>query len=168
MIRQDVPEIKTLLDKINQWKDGPWLRIISPSLIPPESPLIRTLEGHTDTVAAVSVLPEGKRAISGSTDGTLKVWNLEKWGLLLALAEMALFTLSQLLRTARLSSQMKHRVRCIFCGWKRRGITPETQFGNKIACPKCGSDDVTFSKKKQLYMCPDCHHEFIVEEKISS
>lgn len=79
LIRQDVPEIKTLLDKINQWKDGPWLRIISPSLIPPESPLIRTLEGHTDTVAAVSVLPEGKRAISGSTDGTLKIWDFEKW-----------------------------------------------------------------------------------------
>ena len=30
----------------------------------------------------------------------------------------------------------------------------------KIACPKCNSEDVAFSKKRQLYVCADCHHEF--------
>jgi Zn finger protein HypA/HybF involved in hydrogenase expression len=35
---------------------------------------------------------------------------------------------------------------------EEKGITPESQFKHKIACPKCGSDDVTFSKKKQ-FMC---------------
>ena len=39
--------------------------------------MIRTLKGHNGDVNAVSVLPDGKRAISGSSDGTLKVWDLE-------------------------------------------------------------------------------------------
>jgi hypothetical protein len=35
-----------------------------------------------------------------------------------------------------------------------------------ITCPKCTSEDVTFSKKKQLYVCPDCLHEFTIEKNI--
>ena len=44
---------------------------------------VRTLRGHTESVLAVAVLPDGKRAISVSRDKTLKVWNLET-GLCLA------------------------------------------------------------------------------------
>jgi len=45
---------------------------------------------------------------------------------------------------------------------------PEATQSNQeaITCPKCASEDVTFSKKKQLYVCPDCHHEFTIEKKI--
>ena len=31
-----------------------------------------------------------------------------------------------------------------------------------ITCPKCDSEDVVFSKKRQLYVCPDCMNEFTV------
>lgn len=30
----------------------------------------------------------------------------------------------------------------------------------EIRCPGCGSSDVYFSKKKQLYVCEDCGNEF--------
>jgi WD40 repeat protein len=38
---------------------------------------LRTLEGHTDGVSAVAVLADGHRALSGSDDGTLRLWDLE-------------------------------------------------------------------------------------------
>ncbi len=38
--------------------------------------MIRTLTGHSDCVNAVAIANDGKLAISGSDDCTLKVWNL--------------------------------------------------------------------------------------------
>jgi WD40 repeat protein len=38
---------------------------------------IRTLEGHAGRVRAVALTPDGRRAVSGSDDKTLKVWDLE-------------------------------------------------------------------------------------------
>jgi WD40 repeat protein len=46
-------------------------------LTPPGGPLLRTLEGHTDGVRAVAVLADGRRAVSGSRDNTLRLWDLE-------------------------------------------------------------------------------------------
>ena len=40
--------------------------------------LVRTLEGHTHSVTAVVLMPDGRRAISGSADHTLRMWDLEK------------------------------------------------------------------------------------------
>ena len=40
------------------------------------SALERTLAGHEDWVLAVAVTPDGRRAISASSDRTLKVWDL--------------------------------------------------------------------------------------------
>jgi WD40 repeat protein len=40
------------------------------------SACIRTFEGHTGIVSAVAVLPDG-RAISGSSDSTIRLWDLE-------------------------------------------------------------------------------------------
>jgi WD40 repeat protein len=37
---------------------------------------LRTLSGHQDDVAAVAVTPDGKRAVSGSYDKTVIVWDL--------------------------------------------------------------------------------------------
>jgi WD40 repeat protein len=45
-------------------------------LTPPGGPLLQTLEGHTDKVWTVTLLPDGLRALSGSLDGTLKLWDL--------------------------------------------------------------------------------------------
>ena len=54
-----------------------WLRPLSQALTPPGGPLIRTLTGHADRVNSVALTPDGRRAVSGSRDKTLKVWDLE-------------------------------------------------------------------------------------------
>ncbi len=38
---------------------------------------IRTFEGHTDSVNSVSFSPDGKSALTGSKDNTLKLWEIE-------------------------------------------------------------------------------------------
>ena len=35
-----------------------------------------TLKGHTDTVYSVTLTPDGKHAVSGSLDNTLRLWDL--------------------------------------------------------------------------------------------
>lgn len=39
--------------------------------------LFRTLSGHSDLVKSLAFTPDTKRLVSGSFDGTLRVWNLE-------------------------------------------------------------------------------------------
>lgn len=34
-----------------------------------------------------------------------------------------------------------------------------------IIYPECGSEDIVFSKKRQLCVCPDCRHEFTNKKK---
>ncbi|MFM6669103.1 MAG: WD40 repeat domain-containing protein [Dolichospermum sp.] len=36
-----------------------------------------TIEGHSDSVDAIALTPDGKTVIAGSGDGTIKVWDLE-------------------------------------------------------------------------------------------
>lgn len=54
----------------------PWLRSLQATLYPPGTALVRVLVGHTFLVCAVAVTSDGRRAISGSEDQTLKVWDL--------------------------------------------------------------------------------------------
>ncbi|KAB8331285.1 hypothetical protein SD80_026020, partial [Scytonema tolypothrichoides VB-61278] len=71
------PGIQALLAQAKQWQDDPWLRPMTPSLTPPGGPLVRTLTGHSSSVKAVAVTPDGKRLISSAYyDNTLKVWDL--------------------------------------------------------------------------------------------
>jgi len=70
------PIFQGLLEQAKRWKQSPWLRPKTPSLTPPGGQLLRTLSGHSDTVLAVAVTPDGKQAISASRDKTLKVWDL--------------------------------------------------------------------------------------------
>ncbi len=55
----------------------PWLRLTNrvPFVLHPAC--LKTLEGHTYRVNAVVVTPDGRRAVSGSADNTLRVWDLE-------------------------------------------------------------------------------------------
>ncbi|MFM6776063.1 MAG: WD40 repeat domain-containing protein [Dolichospermum sp.] len=64
------PEINNLLQQISTDQG---LRCLTPSLTPPGSPLIRTLEGHTCSVITIAVTPDGKTVISGSDDKTNKI-----------------------------------------------------------------------------------------------
>jgi hypothetical protein len=72
----EVPDIQKLLEAAKQWKEKPWLRPLTPSLTPPGGALLRTLTGHTNTVWAVALTPDGKTAETASWDSTLKVWDL--------------------------------------------------------------------------------------------
>ncbi|MCF2147802.1 hypothetical protein IQ276_015505 [Desmonostoc muscorum LEGE 12446] len=69
-------EIQALLTQIKQKITTPWLCPLTPSLTPPGGRLLRTLTGHSNSVNAVAVTPNGQQVISASRDNTLKVWNL--------------------------------------------------------------------------------------------
>ena len=74
----DSPEIQSTLSQATRWKATPWFCPKTASLTQPGGPLIRTLAGHTDWVNAVAVTPDGRRAVSASSDKTLKVWDLDR------------------------------------------------------------------------------------------
>lgn len=79
----EIPEIQALLQQAKQNQTKPWLRPFTASLTLPGGALLRTLTGHYGAVRVVAVTSDGKQVISGSDDGTLKVWNLDTGELLL-------------------------------------------------------------------------------------
>ena len=40
--------------------------------------IVRRFEGHTDQVHSLAISPNGKLALSGSTDHTARLWDIEK------------------------------------------------------------------------------------------
>ena len=73
-----IPSLESLIMQIPKRITYPWLRPLAGSLASPGGPLIRTLQGHTGGVWAVAISQDGNQAISGSSDGTLKLWDLKK------------------------------------------------------------------------------------------
>jgi WD40 repeat protein len=72
-----LPAIQRFIAGVAAAAPAIWLRPLRPALHPPGTALVRTLEGHSDPVLGVAVTPDGKRAVSASSDNTLKVWDLE-------------------------------------------------------------------------------------------
>ena len=70
-------EIQDMLEQAVQGMTIPWLRPLTSTLPPPGQSLQRTLSGHEYSVNSVAVTPDGRFAISGSDDNTLKVWDLD-------------------------------------------------------------------------------------------
>ncbi|MEH2374809.1 WD40 repeat domain-containing protein [Nostoc sp.] len=72
------PEIQRILtDAVESKSEIPRFRPITASLMTPGGNLLRTLTGHNSWVSAVAIAPDGKTAVSGSGDNTLKLWDLE-------------------------------------------------------------------------------------------
>jgi WD40 repeat protein len=53
-----------------------WLRLRNRPPFTPNPACLKVLEGHTNSVCAVAMTPDGGRAISGSDDKTLRLWDL--------------------------------------------------------------------------------------------
>ncbi|MBD2538676.1 WD40 repeat domain-containing protein [Coleofasciculus sp. FACHB-SPT36] len=85
------PLVQDLVEQAKQCKYKPWLRPLTGSLTNPNEALLRTLTGHSHSVNAVAVTPDGKLAISGSGDNTLKIWNLATGKLLRTLTGHSLW-----------------------------------------------------------------------------
>jgi len=73
----DSSVVRELCNQILQFTQYSWLCPITPSLTPPGGPLLRTFTGHSHHVVALALAPDGRQVISGSHDGTIKVWDLE-------------------------------------------------------------------------------------------
>lgn len=69
--------IQHLLQQAKISKRSPWCCPLFCSLTPAGGPLVRTFEGHDNPVFSVAFSPDGKTALSGAEDNTLKLWNLD-------------------------------------------------------------------------------------------
>ena len=74
---RDLSAIKQFTDRVVEGAPAPWLRPVTSALHPPGTPLLRTLEGHSGAVCGVALTRDGRLAVSGSGDHTLKVWDLD-------------------------------------------------------------------------------------------
>ncbi len=69
--------IRKVLDEAKKSKKYPWLKPLFASLKEPDSVCLRILYGHINSVLSVAISPNAKRVISGSSDHTMKIWDLE-------------------------------------------------------------------------------------------
>ena len=73
----ELPEIQRFTSALVCANRKPWLRLLSATLHPPGTGLVRTLEGHSASINRVAITPDGLKAVSASWDNNLKVWDLE-------------------------------------------------------------------------------------------
>jgi hypothetical protein len=69
--------IKRLMEQIaDASEEGPWLRPLRPTLTVADNPLVRVLVGHASSVESLAITPDGRTVVSGSSDNTVRVWDL--------------------------------------------------------------------------------------------
>lgn len=79
-LTSESPELRGLLATARDWRGEPWLRPTAASLTPPDGPLLFSLIGHTNWVRDVVVTADDRFAVSGSWDGSVRVWELDDSG----------------------------------------------------------------------------------------
>ena len=71
------PAITFLLHRITLEETSPYIHPLHTTMTLAGGPLVRTLIGHSGAVWAIALTTDGCRALSGSDDRTLKVWDAE-------------------------------------------------------------------------------------------
>ena len=75
LAKQTLEDIEQLRRQVELMRTRPGIQSECSSLMPP-SMLSYTLSGHFKAILAVAITPDGQRAVSASSDNTLKVWDL--------------------------------------------------------------------------------------------
>lgn len=78
LMSSKLPAICDLLRQIETWEGRAWLCPQFPVLSQPGGSLRRILGSHRAPVTALAVTPDGKRILSGSEDGILRVWSIKE------------------------------------------------------------------------------------------
>jgi len=71
------PGVARLLAGAGSGRDVAWLRPLMPSLINVGGPLRMTIAAHTGWVGATAISSDGRIAVSGGDDATVRAWDLE-------------------------------------------------------------------------------------------
>ncbi|MGB7217524.1 MAG: protein kinase [Vicinamibacterales bacterium] len=77
LMHQGQPLISRFLGSLSEAAPRPWLRPLRPILTQAGGACVRILKGHSDSVFYLTLSADGRRAVSLSADGTLKVWNVD-------------------------------------------------------------------------------------------
>lgn len=75
-----VPGLGPLLAGAAAWRDEPWLMPLGAGLAELETSQAGSFQAHLDFIGALGVLPDGKRLVSASEDGTIRIWALSPEG----------------------------------------------------------------------------------------
>lgn len=68
----------SLTKKLFKYKEPEWIKTF-PIIADEWSPCLQTLEGHSDWVRSVAFSGNSKLVASGSSDETVRIWDIEKW-----------------------------------------------------------------------------------------
>jgi WD40 repeat protein len=72
------PLLAKIVEEAAAREAKPSLQPEGPTLAAPDGDLIATLAGHTKAALAIGITPDGTLAVSGSADGTIRVWSLDE------------------------------------------------------------------------------------------
>jgi WD40 repeat protein len=76
LLGHDSKAIQALLDQASQWRKAKWLRPLTRCLSQPGGHLVNTIKAHVGIVDDLSIASDGAKMVSGSSDHTVKVWDL--------------------------------------------------------------------------------------------
>lgn len=77
LLGNDSKAIQALLGKASQWRKAAWLRPLTRCLSQPGGQLVNTIKAHVGIVDDLSITSDGAMMVSGSSDDSVKVWDLK-------------------------------------------------------------------------------------------